>query len=126
MLAVAEINYYIREEINNKDCLYTDVARRMNRDVRTIKKYADMEDFNEQPKRKQTRKSPVLGPVKEIIDLWKKEDLKQKKKFRRTAKRMWELLKEHHDFAGSDRTIREYVSMKKKSSLKKGSRGQVP
>lgn len=125
MLAVAEINY-IREEINNKDCLYTDVARRMNRDVRTIKKYADMEDFNEQPKRKHTRKSPVLGPVKEIIDLWIKEDLKQKKKFRRTAKRMWELLKEHHDFAGSDRTIREYVSMKKKELLKEGDRAALP
>lgn len=125
MLAVAEINY-IREEINNKDCLYTDVARRMNRDVRTIKKYADMEDFNEQPKKKQTRKSPVLGPVMEIIDLWIKEDLKQKKKFRRTAKRMWELLKEHHGFAGSDRTIRDYVSMKKKELLNEGDRAALP
>lgn len=116
MLAVAEINY-IRHEINNKDCLYSDVAERIGRDPRTVKKYADMEDFNEQPKIKQTRIAPVLGPVKAILDEWIKEDLKQKKKFRRTAKRMWELLCDLHGFKGSDRTVRDYVSSRKRELL---------
>ncbi|PAF11905.1 hypothetical protein CHH61_25240, partial [Shouchella clausii] len=69
MLAVAEINY-IRHEVHNKDCGYSAVAKKMGRDPRTVKKYAEMEDFNEKPKKKQTRKAPVLGPVKAILDQW--------------------------------------------------------
>lgn len=125
MLAVAEINY-IRHKVNNKDCKYAEVAKRMGKDPRTVKKYADMEDFNEKPKKKQTRVSPVLGPVKAIIDAWIKEDLKKKKKFRRTAKRMWELLKEHHGFKGSDRTVRDYVSMRKKEFLNEADEAALP
>jgi transposase len=125
MLAVAEINY-IRHEVNIKDCGYTSVAKKMGRDPRTVKKYADMEDFNVKPKKRQTRTAPVLGPVKSILDEWIKEDLKKKKKFRRTAKRMWELLKDHHGFKGSDRTIRDYVSTRKKDFLNEANEVALP
>lgn len=84
MLAVAEINY-IRHEANVKGCSYLDIARRINRDPRTVKKYAEMEDFNPS-KRKQKRKARVMDPVKPILAQWIKEDLKKKKKYRRTAK----------------------------------------
>jgi transposase len=125
MLAVAEINY-IRHEINNKDCDYSAVAKRMGRDPRTIKKYADMEDFNEQPKKNSSRVLRVLGPVKLIIDEWIKEDLKKKKKFRRTAKRIWEQLKEQYEFQGSDRTVRHYVSRRKEELLNEGDEAALP
>ncbi|NUH86479.1 IS21 family transposase [Bacillus firmus] len=125
MLAVAEINY-IRHEVNIKGCGYSDVARKMGRDPRTVKKYAEMEDFNEKPKKRQTRTAPVLGPVKAILDEWIKEDLKKKKKFRRTAKRMWDLLKDHHGFKGSDRTVRDYVSTRKKELLNEANEAALP
>lgn len=125
MLAVAEINY-IRHEVNFKGCGYSSVAKKMGRDPRTVKKYADMEDFNEKPNKKLTRTAPVLGPVKAILDEWIKEDQKKKKKFRRTAKRMWELLKEHHDFKGSDRTVRDYVSTRKKDFLNEANDAALP
>jgi transposase len=125
MLAVAEIKY-IRHEVNIKDCKYSDVAKRTGKDPRTIKKYADMEDFSEQPKKVQTRLSPVLGPVRSILDEWIKEDLSKKKKFRRTAKRMWELLKELHGFKGADRTVRDYVSQKKKELLNEADKAALP
>ena len=125
MLAVAEINY-IRQEVNNKGYGYSDVAKRTRRDPRTVKKYADMEDFNEQPKKRQTRVSPVLGPVKEIIDEWIKEDLNKKKKFRRTAKRMWEQLKELYHFQGSDRTVRDYVSKRREELLNEADQAALP
>jgi transposase len=125
MLAVAEINY-IRQQVNNKGCGYSDVAKRTGRDPRTVKKYADMEDFNEQPKKKQTRVSPVLGPVMPVIDEWIKEDLKKKKKFRRTAKRIWELLKEQFNFKGSDRTVRDYVSKRKEELLNQADQAALP
>lgn len=85
-----------------------------------------MEDFNEKPKKKLTRTAPVLGPVKAILDEWIKEDLKKKKKFCRTAKRMWELLKEYHGFKGSDRTVRDYVSTRKKDFLNEANDAALP
>src|SRR5690606_36207918 len=100
MLAVAEINY-IRHEANQKGCSYSDIAKRMNRDPRTVKKYAEMEDFSSSRK-KQKRKARVMDPVKPILDQWIQEDLKKKKKYRRTAKRMYGMLKEQFDFKGSD------------------------
>lgn len=125
MLAVAEIDY-IRHEVNKKDCTYTDVAKRMGIDHRTVKKYADKEDFSPGVKPKQKRHSPVLGPVKHIIDEWLSEDLKQKRKFRRTAKRIWTQLKDEFGFKGSDRTVRDYVSKRKKELLNESNRAALP
>src|SRR5690606_14463899 len=104
MLAVAEI-HYIRYEANQKGCSYSNIAKRISRDPRTVKKYAEMEDFNFS-KTKQTRNAKVMDPVKPILDQWIKEDLTKKKKYRRTAKRMYEILKEEYGFTGSDRSVR--------------------
>jgi transposase len=125
MLAVAEINY-IRHEVNIKDGNYLELAKRMGRDPRTVKKYAEQEDFSPEVKPKQNRPSPVMDPVKPIIDEWLIEDLKQKKKFRRTAKRIWDQLKEDFDFKGSDRTVREYVSKRKKELLNESNQVALP
>lgn len=125
MLAVAEINY-IRHEAVKKDSSYTKIAKRMGRDPRTVKKYAEIEDFSPQLNPKQNRPSPVLGPVKEILDEWIIEDLNQKKKFRRTAKRMWEQLKQEFEFTGSDRTVRDYVSKRKKELLNEANQAALP
>ncbi|WP_236611120.1 hypothetical protein [Halalkalibacterium ligniniphilum] len=55
-----------------------------------------------------------MGPVKPIIDKWIKEDLKKKKKYHRTAKKMFQQLKKFHSFKGAYRTVRDYVSKRKK------------
>jgi transposase len=111
MLAVAQIDY-IRHEVNQKGETYSGVARRMGIDPRTVKKYANQEEFNR--KQPQKRKAPVMDPVKPIIDKWLKEDLKKKKKNQRTAKRMFNQLEKFHSFEGFYRTVREYVSLRKK------------
>jgi transposase len=77
-----------------------------------FKKYADKEDWNE-TRKKQVRKSRVMDSVKPIIDQWLKEDLKKKKKFRRTAKRIFNQLEDEYDFTGAERTVRDYVSHRK-------------
>jgi transposase len=122
---VVEINY-IRQEVNTKGCSYSDVAKRMSIDPRTVKKYADMEDFNIDEQPKQTRKAKVMDPVKPILDTWIEEDLKKKKKFRRTAKRMHELLKEQYEFQGSARSVRRYVSDRKKELLEVSETAALP
>lgn len=114
MLAVAEINY-IRHEVNIKDSNYSEIAQRIGRDRRTVKKYAEQDDFSPVENIKQDRPSPVMDPIKHIVDEWLIEDFKQKRKFRRTAKRIWEQLKEEFDFKGSDRTVRNYISHRKKN-----------
>ena len=125
MLAVAEINY-IRHEANRKDRNYSEIAKRIGRDPRTVKKYAEQEDFSPEVKPKQDRPSPVMDPVKHIVDEWLLEDFKQKKKFRRTAKRIWEQLKEEFGFKGSDRTVRDYVSKRKKELLNEVNQAALP
>ncbi len=124
MLAVAEINY-IRHEANQKGRSYQNIAKRMNRDPRTVKKYAEMEEFDA-PKIKQKRKARVIDPVKPILDQWIKEDLTKKKKYRRTAKRMYEMLKEQYGFTGSDRSVRLYVSKRKQELLEESEAAMLP
>lgn len=65
MLQVVEINY-IRHEVNQKGKSYAEVARQVRRNERTVKKYADQEEFPQ--KYKQTRTSPAMDPVKHILD----------------------------------------------------------
>ncbi|MGY0401656.1 hypothetical protein [Carnobacterium jeotgali] len=56
---MTEINY-IREQVNLKDETYATVGRKLGIDARTIKKYADMEDFNLHKPHKQTRTARVI------------------------------------------------------------------
>ena len=123
MLAVAQIDY-IRHEVNQKGESYAEVARRMEVDPRTVSKYANQEEFKR--KRKQKRKARVMDPVKPIIDKWIKEDLKKKKKYHRTAKRMYEQLRDFHSYTGSDRTIRDYVSKRKKELKESMTEASLP
>lgn len=125
MLAMAEINY-IRLETNTKGRSYSSVAKQMGVDPRTVKKYADMEDFNPDQLVKQKRKAPVMDPVKPIIDQWLMEDMKKKKKFRRTAQRIYTLLVEKHAFQGSDRAVREYVAKRKNELLEESDEAALP
>ena len=124
MLTVTDVNY-IRQEINIKGQSYSTVAKKMNHDVRTIKKYADLEELPEKPLR-QKRVARVMDPVKPILDQWLKEDSNKKKKFRRTAKRMYDMLIREHEFEGSYRAVRAYVSERKKDMLNENADSALP
>src|SRR5699024_12676819 len=102
-----------RHEVNQKGERYADVARRMGVDPRTVTKKANQEEF--EGKKKQKRKKREMDPVKPIVDKRIKEDLKKKKKYHRTAKKMYEQLRDFHSFTGTDRTVRNYVYKRKRS-----------
>ncbi|PKG45432.1 MULTISPECIES: hypothetical protein [unclassified Planococcus (in: firmicutes)] len=110
---MTDVNY-IRQEVNLKRRPYSEVVNQMGLDFQTIKKYADKKDWNE-PKQIQRLKARVLGAVKPIIDQWLLDDSKKKKKFQRTAKRMFDQLVKEHNFQGSYRALCEYVSRRKRS-----------
>ena len=59
--------------------------------------------------KKVKRTAPILGPFKELIAKWVEEDEKKKKKERRTAVRMYQLLKAENGYVGAESTIRAYV-----------------
>ena len=57
----------------------------------------------------QPRASPILGPYQRLLQQWVEEDKQKVKKYRRTAKRMYQLLQEEYGYAGAESTIRAYV-----------------
>ena len=61
------------------------------------------------------RRKPVLEPFVDTIDVWLLEDRLLPRKDRRTAKAIWVLLKKHHSFTGSERTVRAYVAERKRA-----------
>lgn len=61
-------------------------------------------------KRVQERPAPVLGPYKERIKTWVSADETKPKKQRRTARRIYELLRaEPYGYTGAESTVRRYV-----------------
>lgn len=60
------------------------------------------------------RPSPVLDPVKGIIDQWLAEDQNRPPKQRHTAKRIYERLTTEHHFTGAESTVRRYVGQRRK------------
>lgn len=61
--------------------------------------------------------SPVLGPVKGIIDKWIEEDEGRPRKQRHTSHRIYERLRDEHGFNGGESTVRRYVGNKKKRQV---------
>ena len=58
-----------------------------------------------------------MGPYTNIVDAWLEEDMKAPRKQQRTAKAIYEQLKKRTDFSGSIRTVRYYVSEKRKELI---------
>ena len=80
----------------------------------TVKKYVEKVNFNLEltPGKLKPRK---LAPYVELIDSWLTADLKAKPKQRHTAQRVYNRLKERFtEFDVSDRSVRAYVSKRKK------------
>ena len=116
MLKMPQIDYikYLREV---EGCSISEIAKRVKINWRTAQKYAD-EEVEIQNKKTQTREKPVMGPYLSLIEAWLKEDQRMPRKQRRTAKAIYKQLKKYTDFDGSVRSVRLYVSKKRKKTIK--------
>ena len=114
MLTMEQVKY-IRKCVIKKGESINSVANRTGHDWRTIQKYVDKEDFNEDIKTCSTGKSK-LDKVKPIIDKWLQDDLKMPVKQRHTAVRIFNRLNSEYSkiFDASIRTVSTYVAAKKK------------
>ncbi|RKJ59952.1 IS21 family transposase [Butyricicoccus sp. 1XD8-22] len=106
MLAMSEVNC-IKTLRNEKGLSISAVATAMKVNWRTAKKYGDGEQL---PQEKLYIKKGMMYEEKwgEIVSDWLEEDLKVKKKLRRTNKKMYEDL-QSMGFEGSYRTVCNYI-----------------
>ena len=59
--------------------------------------------------RRREQPQPVTGKIRETIEGWLREDLDQKPKYRRTAWRMYEILKYEHGYSGGYGSVAKCV-----------------
>ncbi|MEN1762222.1 IS21 family transposase, partial [Anoxynatronum sibiricum] len=120
MLTITQV-HYIRELFYEEGKSYSEISSMTGKNYRTVKKYIEMEDFNEQYHQAlRPNKSDVLRP---IIQKWLLEDQSRHRKQRHTATRIYDRLKtEHSDLLEvSDRTVRNIVKEEKEKIYGSGS-----
>ena len=83
------------------------IARETGHSKNTVKKMVRGEYSGYKPRIVQPY--PVLGSYLMIIDKWLEDDKQRPKKQRHTAVRVYNRLKQEHDFQGGETTVRRYV-----------------
>ena len=118
----------IRELYYGQDKSLTEIARLMHMDWRTVRKYVDMEDFNDSPPvPEDDSHTSKLDPFKPLIDSWLEADRKAPRKQRHTARRIHKRLKEEADrYDCSYRLVAAYVTEKKKALRLTNQAGYLP
>ncbi len=114
MLSMDDIKY-IKRMHDCEGVSVREIMRRTGYHYETVKKYLDMEDFNE-PHNPPKELPSLLNPLKPRIDDWLTEDLKAPRKQRHTAERVYaRLQKECPELLEVKlRTVQYYVSKKRK------------
>ena len=99
-----------------------EIERRTGHNFRTVKKYVDMEDWNEGRKPRKKRESG-LEPLKATIDGWIREDQKRSRKYRRTGTKIYNDLRSDVELSKlltvGKQTVINYVSKRKEELSKK-------
>jgi transposase len=103
-----------------------EIAKEVGMNFRTVQKYAYMNDFSPQA---QPNVEPehyrVLGPYIPSINQWMEQDMREPRKQRHTAKRIFDRLRGEQDFAGSYASVKRYV-VKKRWLLNQAREGYLP
>ena len=86
---------YIKRLYEKEELSIREIMRRTGYHYETVRKYLDMEDFNE-PMYPPKESVSLLDLLKPIIDQWLLDDLKAPRKQWHTAKRVFERLQEEY------------------------------
>ena len=106
----------IRDLYFNQGLTLAEIARKLNCDWKTVRKYVDQEDFSPPVPRPESEMVHVskLDPFKPIIDQWLMDDKKAPRKQRHSAKQIFRRLKgEASEFNCCYRLVADYVAAKK-------------
>lgn len=118
----------IREMFYQQDKNLSEIASETGLNWKTVKKYVDMEDFNNPPPKPASEEAhqSILDPYKPVINQWLEADRLAPRKQRHTAKRVFHRLKTECHFTGSYRLVALYVSEKKKELRMTKQEGYIP
>ena len=108
MLTVAQ-HEVIRRKVLVDGLSQRAVAQELGHSRKTVKKAV------EHPlplgyRRRQPRTQPVLEPVRALIESWLEADRSRPRKQRHTAQRVFERLRDEHQFTGSYSPIQRFVA----------------
>jgi len=110
---MAEINY-IRHLYESDGKSLREIAKVVGKNFRTVQKYAYKDDWSERIMPNVAPENyPVLGPYVHIVDEWLEQDMREPRKQRHTAKRVWTRLREEHGFPGGYTSVKRYVARKR-------------
>jgi len=110
---------YIRDLYENEGLSLREIARRTRKDFRTVQKYAYQYNWNPKVLLKTDPETfPVIGEHIPIVNAWLEEDELEPRKQRHTAKRVFDRLREEHEYKGSYGSVKRYVAIKKEEMKK--------
>jgi len=105
---------YIKDLYENEGKSLREIAKLTQKDFRTVRKYAYQDNWNPPVKIKLDPETfPVVGEYIPIIDEWLEQDEKEPRKQRHTVKRIYERLRDEHNYKGSYGSVKRYVAIKK-------------
>jgi len=117
---------YIKHLYENEGKSLREIAKIVGKNFRTVQKYAYKNNWN--PKIEPSVKAesyPVLGLHISTINEWLEADIKEPRKQRHTAKKIYERLLNEKGYQGSYSSVRRYV-VKKKFLLRQARKGYLP
>ena len=125
MLKMAQ-QQYIKHLYEMEEKSFSDIAKTLNINYRTARKYALKDDWNDDKLPKLEPESyPVLGEFIPIINKWLEDDKTKPRKQRHTSQRVYDRLHREHGYTGSYSSVRRYVR-KKKAEMSSKPKGCLP
>ena len=105
---------YIKDLYENEGLSLREIARRTNKDFRTVQKYAYRNNWNPpvEPKM-QPEDYPVLGEYIPTINAWLEQDEREPRKQRHTITRIFKRLQKEQSYKGSYNSVKRYVNRKR-------------
>lgn len=101
-----------------------EIARDYGHHRQTVRKALRGQEPQSRPRREV--QAPVMGPFAAFIEAWLQEDQQRPKKQRHTARRIFTRLVEEQHFAGSLRSVQQWVRRKKRELGLEGPEAMVP
>lgn len=102
-----------------------EICRRVQLARNTVKRIlrSNQTEFTYQ---RSNKYQPITGSIRDIVKEWIKEDLTKKKKYRRTAARTFEILRNEHGYKGSYVTIAKIVREIRNEEKKPDKEAYIP
>jgi transposase len=117
---------YIKDQYENEGKSLREIARQTNHHFETVRKYAYQNDWNQKSRQQPSqREFPTVRDYIPIINEWLKQDAKEPRKQRHTITRVYNRLREEHNYKGSYNSVKRYYNHKK-AEMKKYRESYLP